>query len=396
MYIIINIIIILAIDILSFITLSRGRIIERKGVVNAFKIIHLFLSLCIWILFIVLLFWKGDFADNRNISRLMLMGFFIAAIFIPRIIIVIFSNLAYFIYPRFPSAAKKINYSGIILSLLTILLVTSGTLYGRFNFQIEEINLKYDNLPEDLEGFRIVHISDMHLSSFHRNEDRLRDIIKEINSLEPDILINTGDFVTIAWNEIAPFTDILSESGSRYGNFAIPGNHDAGTYHPFYNDLDREQNVRIFDSLLFESGYTQLKDSCVILKIKDARLKIAGVISTGRVPDIIFGDMEKALGDKLADFTILLSHDPNHWYYDLQESDKVNLTLSGHTHGMQLGFKIGEFQWSPASFLYPAWNGVYGADNNYLYVNRGLGTISLPFRIGMPPEITVITLSGQN
>lgn len=360
------------------------------------KLIHLILSLCIWILFIVILFWKGDFAENRNISRLMLMGFFMAAIFIPRIIVVVFSNLAYLIKSRFPSAAKKVNYSGIILSLLTILLVTSGTLIGRFNFRIEEVNIKYDNLPEDLEGFRIVHISDMHLSSFYRNEERLRDILKEISLLKPDILINTGDFVTIAWNEMAPFTDILSESVSRYGNFAIPGNHDAGTYHPFYNDTDREQNVHIFDSLLLESGYIQLKDSCAILKIKDARLKIAGVISTGKIPDIIFGNLEKALGDQKADFTILLSHDPNHWYYELQESDKLNLTLSGHTHGMQLGFKTGSFQWSPASLLYPAWNGVYGADNNFLYVNRGLGTISLPMRIGMPPEITLIQLVSEN
>ena len=281
-----------------------------------------------------------------------------------------------------------------MLSLLTILLVTSGTLYGRFNFQFEEIEIKYDNLPDDLEGLRIVHISDMHLSSFHRNKKRLRDLLKEITSLEPDILVNTGDFVTIAWNEMAPFTEILRESVSRYGNFAIPGNHDAGTYHPFYDDRDRRQNVSIFDSLLLESGYIQLKDSCVIINIEDSKLKIAGVITTGRVPDIIFGDLEKALGDKEADFTILLSHDPNHWYYELRESNKVNLTLSGHTHAMQLGFKIGKFQWSPASLIYPAWNGIYGAENNYIYVNRGLGTISLPSRIGMPPEITIITLSS--
>ena len=249
------------------------------------------------------------------------------------------------------------------------------------------------NGPHDGPG---THLSDMHLSSFHRNKDRLAELLEEVNALKPDIIVNTGDFVTIAWNELAPFTDILNMSVSKYGNFAIPGNHDAGTYHPYYKDTDRELNTKIIDSLLVESGYTQLKDSCVILNIKDSRLKIAGVITRGTIPDIIFGDLDKALGNQGADFTILLTHDPNHWYYELQESKIADLTLSGHTHGMQLGLRIRNFQWSPVSLLYPAWNGLYGANNNYLYVNRGLGTISLPLRIGMPPEITVITLVPED
>ena len=393
---IINILFLLAIDILSFITLGKGHIIENKTGVRILKILHLLLSLCSWIILLLILIWKGDFADNRNIAKMLFMGFLIAAIWLPRIIIIIFSNLAFFLRRKFLSAARVINYIGIILSVATISLIAWGTFVGRFDFRFEEVNINYHNLPADLDGFKIVHLSDMHLSSFHRNKDRLEKLLTEINTLKPDIIVNTGDFVTIAWNEMAPFSEILNKSHSRYGNYAIPGNHDAGTYHPYYDEHHRELNVSIFDSLLTESGYLQLKDSCLILNINDSRLKIAGVITRGSIPDIIFGDLEKALGDQDADFTILLTHDPNHWYYELQESKKVNLTLSGHTHGMQFGLKIGNFQWSLASKLYPAWNGLYGANNNYLYVNRGLGTISLPSRIGMPPEITVITLRSDN
>ncbi len=393
---ILNILFLLAIDILSFITLARGRIIKKKAGIRLLKIVHLAFSLFSWIVFILILIWKGDFADNRNISRLLTMGFLIAAIWLPRIIILLFSNLAYLFRSKFSAAAKAVNNIGIFLSLLTVSLVSMGTFVGRFNFRFEEVNIKYHNLPPELSGFRIVHLSDMHLSSFHRNKNRLAELLEEVNALKPDIIVNTGDFVTIAWNELAPFTNILNRSVSRYGNYAIPGNHDAGTYHPYYEDSDRKLNTKIIDSLLVESGYTQLKDSCVILNIDSTRLKIAGVITTGSIPDIIFGDLDKALGNQDADFTILMTHDPNHWYYELQESEIVNLTLSGHTHGMQFGLRIRNFQWSPASLLYPAWNGLYGANNNYLYVNRGLGTISLPFRIGMPPEITIITLVSEN
>lgn len=327
---------------------------------------------------------------------MLLMGLFGVSLWTPRIIVILFSNLAYLLRRRFSSVASLINKGGIILSVIIIVTVCTGALIGRFNFKFENIEIEYDNLPEDLQGLKIVQLSDMHLSSFHNHESRLGKVLDEINLIKPDIIVNTGDFVTIAWNELAPFTGILGKSESRYGNFAIPGNHDAGTYHPFYSEMDKDLNVKKMDSLFIESGYTQLKDSCVILNIKDSRLKIAGVITLGTIPDIIFGDLDKALGDQQSDFTILLSHDPNHWYNELQNKSTINLTLSGHTHGGQFGIRMGKLKWSPASLLYPAWNGLYGGNNNYLYVNRGLGTISLPARIGMPPEVTVITLVSKD
>ncbi|MBS0011683.1 MAG: hypothetical protein KFF49_09760, partial [Bacteroidales bacterium] len=116
----------------------------------------------------------------------------------------------------------------------------------------------------------------------------------------------------------------------------------------------------------------------------------------GSVPRLSYGDTDSALrGTRNSDFRILLSHDPNHWVQDIQERDDIQLTLSGHTHGMQLGIPLNKRRFSPVRLLYPAWNGLYGDANNFLYVNRGLGTIGIPARIGMPPEITIIVLKAK-
>jgi len=394
--IILNIVILLAIDILSFLTIRSSRLIKSPAGISILKIAHILLSLFTWLLFILILVRGKDFDENKNISLMLYFGMMGLAIFLPRFVIILFSNLAYLLRKRLAGFSTSINYAGMLISALIILLVTAGTIRGRFNFKYTEYDISYDKLPAELDGFRIIHLSDMHLSSFHNKEDRLREAMEMVNSKNPSIIVYSGDFVTISWKEMSPFTSILASSVSRYGNFAIPGNHDAGTYHPHYSEEDRAVNVIKMDSLIEDSGYTQLKDSSVLLKVDDASIKIAGVITGGRIPDISFGDLDKALGQAEADFTILLSHDPNHWYYEIGSSDAIDLVLSGHTHGAQFGIRIGKFSWSPASWLYPAWGGLYNRDKTYLYVNRGLGTISLPTRIGMPPEITVINLCSSD
>ena len=122
-----------------------------------------------------------------------------------------------------------------------------------------------------------------------------------------------------------------------------------------------------------------------------------GVETRGRYPGILHGNLSKATaGIESADFKILLSHDPNHWYKSVTGKTDIGLTLSGHTHGMQMGIITPCFKWSPSKYFYPQWNGLYKEDNQFLYVNRGLGMMSMPFRIFMPPEITVIRLLPIN
>ena len=384
--------ILFSIDLLAYLTIKAGRVSENRKVRFILICIHFILSILTYYYILRILFFRGDFAENRNISLLMSLGFLIAAVWLPRIVMILFLNLGKLL-KKISVLSRVVNWTGLSISLIVTILVLSGTIHGRFNFKYEEVIIPYNNLPDELNGFKIVQISDLHLSSFYKHKDRLIEVVEEINRIDPDIIVNTGDFVTIAWNEMVPFTDILAGSESKYGNFAIPGNHDAGTYHPYYDDKGKSENVETMKKLIKMAGYTVLSDSHNDISINSSVLRLAGVITTGSIPDIIYGDINKALYDTIpASFTILLTHDPNHWVEDIRYRNDIDLTLSGHTHGMQMGIITRNIKWSPAKKLYPCWNGLYGKNDNYLYVNRGLGTISFPFRIGMPPEITIITL----
>jgi len=271
----------------------------------------------------------------------------------------------------------------------------AGTFYGRFNFKYETVEIRYKNLPANLDGLTIVHISDLHLSSFNNHEDKLRLVIDSINAIGADIIVNTGDFVTFLWSEMAPFTDILASLKARYGVYAIPGNHDTGIYSAEYNSLNYEEHLDIMQDILINSGHTYLQDTSIVIHIDTLRISLTGILTFGRVPNLQYGDIDRAMqGADSSDFRILLTHDPNHWVKTIQYRNDIDLTLAGHTHGMQLGIRLPGIEISPATLIYKAWGGLYGQSNNYLYVNRGLGTIGMPARIGMSPEITVIRIKG--
>jgi predicted MPP superfamily phosphohydrolase len=294
---------------------------------------------------------------------------------------------------------KKKRCLWIFLPVIILLVVIfmAGTFYGRFNFKYETIEIDYKNLPASLDGLTIIHISDLHLRSFNNHKDKLRLVIDSINAIGADIIVNTGDFVTILWSEMKPFTDILASLKARYGVYAIPGNHDTGLYSREYNTENFNKHLDIFGEMLGHCGHIYLEDTSAIIIVDTLELSMTGVATYGRIPDISYGDIDSAMvGTDSADFSILLTHDPNHWVQNVKDRNDINLTLSGHTHGMQLGIPLPGLRLSPAGLLYPAWGGLYGDENNYLYVNRGLGTIGIPARIGMPPEITIIRLKSQN
>ena len=218
----------------------------------------------------------------------------------------------------------------------------------------------------------------------------------DINKLKPDLLLNTGDFIDFGWREFDANDTILSKAKSRYGNFAILGNHDIGTYDPFFTEADRENNILIMNNQIKSAGYQVLNDESKIVNIGRARVAVIGIVTKGRHPHMIHGDLNKAIsGLDSIDLKILLSHDPNQWAEDVTGKTDIDLTLSGHTHGMQMGIITKKFRWSPSKYFYPHWNGLFSAGKQYQYVNRGLGVLAIPFRIWMPPEITVITIKKE-
>jgi predicted MPP superfamily phosphohydrolase len=320
----------------------------------------------------------------------------IIAIVIPRIIIILFHFSGKLIKRKTGGHLRWLTNTGLIMMIVVITIISTGALYGRFNFKKEEVTIKIEGLNKDLDGLKIVQISDMHLSSFYHHKAQLEKVINEVNTLSPDLLLNTGDFISFGWREFEHDDTIFSRARGKYGSYAILGNHDVGTYDPFFTEADRDNNILIMNNLIQASGYQVLNDEYKIVKIGNARIGMVGVVTGGRYPHMTHGNLDNALsGLDSVDLKILLTHDPNHFAEAVAGKTDIDITLSGHTHGMQMGIMTKKVKWSPAKYFYPHWNGLYTAGRQYQYVNRGLGCLAIPFRIWMPPEITIITLKKK-
>jgi predicted MPP superfamily phosphohydrolase len=354
------------------------------------------LSIWLWILWFKASSYRGIFDESGYIWGLTSLSGMMAAVVFPRILIIIFHFSGWLARKKTGGHIRILTNSGLIISLLIFLVIAEGTIKGRFNFKTENITVKIKGLKPDLAGLKIVQISDLHLTSFYHHQEVLEKVMTKINDLNPDLLINTGDFITIGWREFSRFDTILRKSKAKYGNFAVMGNHDFGTYHPYFTDAERDNNVLLMNKFISSSGYRVLNDEFRIVNIGESKIALIGVMTKGSFPKMIHGDLNKAArGIYGADLKILLAHDPNQWDTDVTGKTDIDITLSGHTHGMQAGILTRTFKWSPAQYFYPRWNGLYKEGEQYLAVNRGLGVLGIPFRIWMPPEITLITLQSE-
>ena len=359
-------------------------------------IIHVILSIWVWILYIETTSNKTFFDDPRHVWLMMNLTGMIIAVVIPRIILIILHFSGTLIKIKSRGHVRSLTNSGLIVMSIILTIIALGSLYGRFNFKTEEVTIKIQGLNKDLDGLKIVQLSDMHLATFYHHKKLLQRVMDEVNTYKPDLILNTGDFVSFGWREFESDDTILSKARSKYGNFAILGNHDVGTYDPYFTEADKENNILIMNKLIKASGYQTLIDEFRIVNIGKAKIALIGVITKGRHPHIIHGDLNKAIsGLDSVDLKILLTHDPNHWAEAVTGKTDIGITLSGHTHGMQMGILTKKFRWSPAKYFYPHWNGLYRTGTQYQYVNRGLGVLAIPFRIWMPPEITIITVRKE-
>ena len=356
-------------------------------------VFHIILSIWLWILFLEIKKFNSFYDTPQHVWMLLSLTGMLSGVVFPRVVLIVFHFTGRLKRYRSGGHIKWLTNTGLIISLIIFLTIATGTLSGRFNFKEEQITIKIKGLHNDLNGLKIVQLSDMHLAGFYHHNNLLQEVIDKVNSINPDLILNTGDFVTFGWREFGRSDTIISKANSRYGNFAIMGNHDFGTYHPHFTEADQENNVLILNKLIQSSGYKILHDEHTIVKIRESKIALIGVITKGRHPDIIHGDLVKAnAGIDSVDLKILLSHDPNHWEKSVVGKTDIDITLSGHTHGMQMGILTKKFRWSPSKYFYPNWAGLFSKGKQVLYVNRGLGVLAIPFRIWMPPEITIITL----
>ncbi|MCA1756623.1 MAG: metallophosphoesterase [Bacteroidales bacterium] len=385
----------LLLDTLFYFTLIKKEVIKNRKALSVTLVLSATHSGMMVVKIIQILAYNGDIAVNEHIDNLLDLTLLFAAGSLPKLVLTIASLVVR--QGAKGRSASPLMRAGWITASIIIILVLSGTYRGRYNFTVEKITLPVAGLHPDLCSLRIVLISDLHLSSFHDNPDKLSKAMEITESLDPDIIVNAGDYVTIGWKEMVPFVETLASVKGRYGSVGIPGNHDTGIYHPLWNQEEMADNRRRIKEMIIASGSRYLSNSHTYFSIGDAIVSFTGITSTGRIPDIIYGDSDLARPTAdTADFAVLISHDPNYWIENQQKVKSFDLTLAGHTHGMQLGLIAGKLRISLAAIIFPVWNGLEKRDYGTLYVNRGLGTLGFPFRIGMPPEITLIILQGES
>ena len=300
------------------------------------------------------------------------------------------------------SNSKKISRSqfltrmGIITAGIPFLSIAYGIGWGRFDITVREVKLRIKNLPEKFNGFKLAQISDFHLGSLLNHESFVKEAVQEINSLNPDLILFTGDIVNNTSEEMDKFVPILSKLKSKFGNFSVLGNHDYGEYIRWDSDDAKSAN---FESLKLQqknSGFDLLLNENRKIKIDDEEIELIGVENWGLPPFPQYGKLDKAMSNVNNDSVkILLSHDPTHWDEQVLGHTNIDLTLSGHTHGAQFGVEIPGWRWSPVNVRYKRWGGLYSEGDQHIYVNTGIGFIGFPGRVGMPPEITLIELESE-
>lgn len=273
----------------------------------------------------------------------------------------------------------------------------TSLIYGfnnRYRYQLKQVSLKYPNLPNAFKGLKVVQISDIHAGSLSDKAAVMKGV-EQIMDMNPDLILFTGDLVNDRASEMDGMQEIFSILKAPLGVFSVLGNHDYGDYAQWESPEAKSQNLDKLKDIHANMGWRLLLNEHVVIEKDNEQIAILGVenwSNKARFPK--YGDLSKAYsGSEHHPFKILLSHDPSHWDAEVRtEYNDIDLMLAGHTHGMQFGVEIPGFRWSPVQYVYNQWAGLYENKHQKLYVNRGLGFIGYPGRVGILPEITLIEL----
>ncbi len=291
---------------------------------------------------------------------------------------------------------RKVRWRGPVLAatfLLMTLLVADAHFRQRLDIKTVRREISIPGLDPALEGLKIALVSDLHVSSWHGSYGRLERAMLSVTAEEPDLLMNTGDFITYSWQEFGECDTILRKARALSGAYAVEGNHDDGTYYPEYDQDYGAASSEMLKKKIEASGYTLLRDTALIINHNGASVAVAGVVTQGHRLDMQYGNFEKALG-AIPDtvLTILLLHDPAGWLLTSVTGRMPDLTVAGHTHGMQAGLPGG--RWSPAAAFHEHWKGMHRLGDSFLYVTTGMGSMGMSARFFMPPEIVYLTLTS--
>lgn len=270
-------------------------------------------------------------------------------------------------------------------------IIVCGLSFGPTLLKKQELTFASSDLPQEFDGYKIVQISDLHLTSMKGHPQFVKELVRTINAQQPDAICFTGDLVSTDVAELYPFINDLSQLKAKDGVFSILGNHDYMTYARYMTPLEKVHKFQELITLQKEMGWKLLRNEHSVIHRGQDSIAILGVENDGKPPFPERGDLNRAqngIQNNPRLFKLLLSHDPSHWKRKVLPTTNIQLTLSGHTHGMQ--FMLGN--WSPAEYLYPEWKGMYQERTRALNVSLGVGGALIPFRFGAWPEINIITL----
>ena len=379
-------------------------VVKSKIFLTIYKIISA-------LLFLIILFYLSKFDRKLGMTRtnMYTMGALLL-VMVPKMVVTFFmfsediiriisGCVNYFINSDdrvafLPNRRKFISQIGLGIAAIPFLSLIYGITIGRYNYKVIKQRLFFNDLPDEFDGFTITQISDVHSGSFD-NPEKINYAIDLVNEQNSDLILFTGDIVNNKADEMHPWIDVFNRiQKHKFGKFAVLGNHDYGEYIDFPNAKDKLDNFNAIKKLYGQIGFDLLLNEHKFIEKGNDKLAIVGVENWGKGFKQA-GDLNKAAQHlSKDDFKVLMSHDPSHWEYEVKNHKKhFQLTLSGHTHGMQFGIEIpGIIKWSLAQFAYKQWAGLYENVGRYIYVNRGFGFHAFPGRVGIMPEITVIEL----
>jgi predicted MPP superfamily phosphohydrolase len=400
--------ILLLIEVYAFQAIKTA--VKVKWVAIGYEIISL-----LTIGFIIWGIMHFDRSVGQNKQSLFTLGLLLLVL-VPKIVLAIFLfgedllrlPTAIFNYFSKPTQSKVIDYipqrrrfvSQLAMGMAAIpfFSLIYGMVKGKYDYHVIKQRVYFDDLPDAFDGFTITQISDVHSGSFD-NPEKINYAIDLVNEQHSDMILFTGDIVNTHATEMHPWIDTFNRMETpAFGKFAVLGNHDYGEYIDWNSLKEKEENFKGIKALYGQIGFKLLLNEHLFINKGKDKVALVGVENWGHNFKQA-GDLGKASqGLEKEDFKILMSHDPSHWEYQVKNHPKhFQLTLSGHTHGLQFGIEIpGVIRWSPAQYFYKQWAGLYENLGRYVYVNRGFGFHAYPGRVGIRPEITVIELKKRS
>lgn len=340
-----------------------------------------------------------------------LFGLFLVLI-IPKLLVIIFmlgediTRLIFGLYFKIftneqnfyiPSRRKFLSTLALGVAAIPFSTLLYGMIKGKYNFKVLKYELEFADLPEAFDGFTMTQISDIHSGSFD-NKNKIAYAVDLINQQDSDAIFFTGDLVNNVADEMDDWKELFSNLSAKEGVFSVLGNHDYGDYVRWNSEEEKLKNLNKLKKIQSEMGWNLLLNENFYIKRKNQKIAIVGVENWGENGFKQAGDLDAACKNiNDSDFKVLLSHDPSHWKSRVKNDDRnFQLTLSGHTHGMQFGIEIpGWIKWSPVKYRYENWAGIYEEKGRFINVNRGFGFLGYPGRVGIWPEITVIKLKKK-